>query len=96
MSPEESEEPLTYDEVNCWRCDALKLYCRQRCLKVSGSKQELVGRVFAASEMGISVQPTAEERIATSACERESSIVRIGKWIFFGRSFHFERLASWE
>ena len=70
MSSEESEESLTYDEVNSWRSDALKLYCRQRGLKVSGSKQDLVARVFAASEMGIPVQPTAEERIATIANEK--------------------------
>ena len=38
-------------------------------MKVSGSKQELVARVFAASGIGIPVQPTAEERIATSANE---------------------------
>jgi len=51
MSSEESQESLTYNEVNSWRCDALKLYSRQRCLKVSGSKQGLVARVFAASEI---------------------------------------------
>jgi len=70
MSSEESEKSLTYDEVNSWRCDALKLYCRQRSLKVSGSKQELVARVFAASEMGIPIQPNAEERIATTENEK--------------------------
>ena len=70
MSSEESKESLTYDEVTSWRSDALKLYCRQRGLKVSGSKQELVARVFAASEMGIPVQPTAEERIAATANEK--------------------------
>ena len=46
MSSEKSKEPLTYDEVTSWRSDAVKLYCRQRGLKVSGSKQELVARVF--------------------------------------------------
>ena len=60
-SSEEPEESLTYNKVNSWRSDALKFYCRQRGLKDSGSKQELVARVFAASEMGIPVQPTAEE-----------------------------------
>ena len=55
MSSEESKESLTYDEVTSWRSDALKLYCRQRGLKVSGSKQELVARVFAASEMALAL-----------------------------------------
>ena len=58
-----SEESLTYDEVNSWHSDTLKLYCRQWGLNVSVRKQELVARAFAASEMGIPVQPTAEERM---------------------------------
>ena len=70
MSSEQSEESLTYDEVNSWHSGALKLYCRKRGLKVSGNKQELVARVFAASEKGIPVQPTAEERIATTTNQK--------------------------
>ena len=64
------EESLTYEEAKTWHSDALKLYCRKRGLKVSGNKQELVARVFAASEMGIPVQTTAVERIATTANEK--------------------------
>ena len=70
-----------------WR----SFYCRQRCLKVSESTQELVARAFAASEMGSPVQPTGSQRL-----RMKSSIVRFGKWIFFARSFYFERLASWK
>ena len=75
-----------------WHSDTLKLYCHQWGLKVSRSEQELVARVFAASEMGITVQPTAEERIATTA------IVRFGKWVFFARSFWLresDAITSW-
>ena len=64
------EESLTYEEAKTWCSDALKLYCRKRGLKVFGNKQELVARVFAASEMGIPVQATAVERIATTANEK--------------------------
>ena len=46
MSSAQSKESLTYDEVTSWRFDALKLYCRQRGLNVSGTRQELVARVF--------------------------------------------------
>ena len=88
------EESLTYEEVKTWRSDALKLYCHKRGLKVSGSKQKLFARVFAASEMGIPVQPTAEERIATTANEKAWFSVRYWKWIFFARSIYSERLAS--
>ena len=56
---------------------ALKPYCRQWGLKVSGRKQELVARAFAASEMGIPLQPTAEERIATTANE-EARLLDLG------------------
>ena len=61
---------LTYDELNIWCSDALKLYYHQRDLNVSGSKQELVARLFAASETGIPLQPTAKERITTTANEK--------------------------
>ena len=73
MSSEEAagtSEELTFDEVQTWRVPALKNYCRLRGLKVSGRKEELVARVFAASEMKIQVQPTAEERIATTTTEK--------------------------
>ena len=42
--------------------DGLKVFCRERNLKDSGTKAEVVARVFAASEMGIPVQAKAEER----------------------------------
>ena len=45
---------LSLDEVNTWNVDALRLFCRKRHLKVSGNKAELVARVFATSEMGLS------------------------------------------
>lgn len=47
--------------------DALKVYCRKRNLRTTGSKAELVVRVFAASEMAI--PPTAEEQL--SGMEKE-------------------------
>ena len=64
------QDSLTYGEVNSWRSEALNLYCRQQGLKVSRRRQELVARMFPASEMGIPVQPAAEERIATTANEK--------------------------
>lgn len=65
-----SSEELTYEEVQTWHVDALKLYCRKRSLKVSGIKNELVAHVFAASEMRIPVQPTHEDRVATTNKEK--------------------------
>jgi len=57
-----SSEELSYAELQTWGIDALKDYCRKRNLKVSGTKAELVARVFAASEIRIPIEPTAEER----------------------------------
>jgi len=65
-----SSEELPYAELQTWRIDALKDYCRKRNLKVSGTKAELVARVFAASEMRIAIEPTAEERMAQTEGER--------------------------
>lgn len=55
ISSKESEVSLKDDEVNSWRSDALKLHSRRRGSNASGSKRELVARVFATSEMGIPV-----------------------------------------
>ena len=45
-------------------------YCRKRNLEVSGTKAELVARVFAASEMSIPIEPTLEERMSHTKRER--------------------------
>lgn len=65
-----TDEALPFNKVQEWRVPALKLYCRKRGLKVSGAKEELVARVFTAMEMKIPIQPTAEERIATTVSEK--------------------------
>ena len=53
---------LSLDEIKMWNVDALKAFCCQRNLKVSGRKTELVARVFAALEMNVKIEPTAEAR----------------------------------
>lgn len=59
-----NSEEFSYAVLQTWRIDALKGYCRKRNLKVSGTKAELVASVFAASEMRIPIEPTAEERMS--------------------------------
>ena len=39
-------------------------------MKVSGTKAELVARVFATAEIGIAIKPTAQERIAATEKEK--------------------------
>ena len=70
-----SSEELALDEVQKWKTKALKEFCRKRNLKVTGTKAELVARVFAASEMGHEVQPTAKERIALTEKEKANLLV---------------------
>ena len=53
--------------------DALKVYCRKRNLRTTGSKAELVVRVFAASEMAI--PPTAEEQLSGMEKEKAKLLV---------------------
>lgn len=66
-----SEEPCyTLEELETWKVEALKLFCRKRGLKVSGRRNELEARVFAASEMGILIAPTAEELVKKTELEK--------------------------
>ena len=66
---------LPYEEVKTWTIPALKEFCRRRNLKVSGTKEHLVARVFAAAEMGIEELPTAEERVTTTKREKAKLLV---------------------
>ena len=72
-----NEEACSYtlDILRTWKVEALKLYCRQRGLKISGSKEELVSQVFAASEMKLPIVPTAEELIKKTELEKASLLV---------------------
>ena len=66
---------LSLDEVNTWNVDALRLFCRKRNLKVSGNKVELVARVFAASEKGIPVQPSANKLITRTETDKAKLLI---------------------
>ena len=65
-------EQLSFDEINTWRMDALKHFLKKRGLKVSGRKEELVARVFAAAEQNMPVCLDAASRVAQTQRERES------------------------
>ena len=52
---------MEYDLIDKMKCDELKQYLRLRGLKVTGRKQELVARVFSASENNVKPIKTAEE-----------------------------------
>ncbi|CAH3149112.1 unnamed protein product [Pocillopora meandrina] len=75
---------LSLEEVNTWKVDALKLFCRG--LKTSGAKAELVARVFAASEMGIQVQASAKELM----CITEGKAYRLFDSGFLKEVFYHE------
>ena len=66
---------LSLDDVNTWNVDALRLFCRKRQLRVSGNKAELVARVFAASERGVPVQPSANELITRTETEKAKLLI---------------------
>ena len=70
-----SREELPFEVIQTWKPEQLKEFCRKRDLKVSGTKAELVARVFAAAEMGISIKPTALERIATTEKEKAKLLI---------------------
>ena len=70
-----SREELPFEVIQTWKPEQLKKFCRKRDLKVSGTKAELVARVFAAAEMGIAIKPTAQERIAATEKEKAKLLV---------------------
>lgn len=63
---------MSYDTIGTWKVDALKEYLRKRGLKVSGRKQELVARVFAAAEQNVPVCLEAAELVAQTRDEQRS------------------------
>ena len=64
-------EQLSLDEINTWRMDVLKHFLKKRGLKVSGRKEELVARVFAAAEQNMPVCLDAAFQVAQTQRERE-------------------------
>ena len=72
-----SREELPYETIQTRTSEQLKEFCRKRDLNVSGTKAELVARVFAAAEIGIAIKLTAQERIA--ATEKEKRIAATEK-----------------
>ena len=52
---------MDYDMINNMKVKELKIFLRQRGLKVSGKKVELVARTFSAYENNVKVVKTAVE-----------------------------------
>ena len=70
---------VDYDTICMWKVEALKEYLKKRGLKVSGRKQELVARVFAAVEQNIPVSESAAVLVAQASKEREILLVTPGE-----------------
>ena len=70
-----SREELPFEVIQTRKPEQLKEFCGMQDLKISGSKAELVARVFAAAEMGIAIKPTALERIATIEKEKAKLLI---------------------
>ena len=71
-SNDSNAECFSYDEIGTWRVKALKEYLRRRDLRVSGRKEELVARVFAAAEQNLPVCMDADARVVQTQREKES------------------------
>ena len=66
---------MDYDLIAKLKVEELKNYLRLRGLKLNGSKNELVARVFAASENGVQLVKTAVEVEATLASEYKTKLI---------------------
>ena len=62
QSDPDTEDKITYEEVESWSVDALKDYCKRRDYKVTGTKKELVARVYVLYNDGVEEVPGAREQ----------------------------------
>ena len=71
-----SEQPdlISYEEVERWSVESLKDFCRKRGFKVTGSKRELVARVYFLYNQEVPEEPTAKQQ-ETSRRKDYKSIV---------------------
>ena len=68
----DNEDLITYEQVESWTVDALKEYCRKRNFKVSGSKKELVARVYVLFNNSVPEEPEAKEQEASNKRDYKS------------------------
>lgn len=62
METVEEQDKISLEEVETWNIESLKDYCRKRNFKVTGSKKELVARVYVLYNNGVEEEPTAKEQ----------------------------------
>lgn len=63
---QEPSNQVSIEDFEMWSLDALKDYCRKRCFKVSGSKKELVARVYVLCSSNVPEQPSARDEEASN------------------------------
>ena len=56
------EDIITHEEVEMWSLEALREYCRHRGYKVTGSKKDLVSRVYFLYNEKVPVEPGIKEQ----------------------------------
>ena len=58
-----SREKKTLDDFRRWKVPELKEFLQNRCLKTTGSKDELTALAFGAEQLSVPLKLTAEEEI---------------------------------
>ncbi|XP_064645911.1 uncharacterized protein LOC135499174 [Lineus longissimus] len=71
----------TFDLISSWKIPELKLFLNKRGLKTSGSKQELVARVFAANELDLPIIKNAVERLQENEADYRNLLCSDGREI---------------
>ncbi|KAL3885237.1 hypothetical protein ACJMK2_025325 [Sinanodonta woodiana] len=56
-----NDDNLSFDTIETWKVDSLKVFLKKRGLSTVGTKKELVARVFVASEQKLPLVATQEE-----------------------------------
>ena len=68
------EDIISLEEVQTWSLDALKDFCKKRGYKVTGSKKELVARVYVLYNRRVGEQPGAKQQEASRKADYKSLV----------------------
>ena len=68
------EDIISLEEVQTWSLDALKDFCKKRGYKVTGSKKELMARVYVLYNISVSEQRGAKQQEASRKADYKSLV----------------------
>jgi hypothetical protein len=79
IDEEPPHRPLTYEEMKLWKVPQLKNYLRDRGLKTTWRREELLALAFGAEQLGIPPKPSALEEKKAKAAQYQDRLTVNGE-----------------